>query len=245
MSVETGNITNILSGIQTNFTRENVTNHFYSESGDKSYEALLSELESEKLAEVSAILHHPELQYLIRDGHITVAAIKPHSEESKLGVMDDIEGEAAILEQIKAPLAKIFQISLSITPDDISRFYPEELQHRLQELPHPVYGTVWNNFISYMTSGPMTYALLYDEAGNAVDEWRRQIGSTDPSQAAPDSIRGKYARSIDHNLVHGSANIEDAHREVGWLANYIDTVLLGENGDGFTDPLPELVTPGI
>lgn len=45
------------------------------------------------------------------------------------------------------------------------------------------------------------------------------IGSTDPSDATPGSIRGQYAQEMSDNIIHGSDSDESADREVSlWFA---------------------------
>jgi nucleoside-diphosphate kinase len=65
---------------------------------------------------------------------------------------------------------------------------------------------------SYVMSGPVVAMVV--EGKNAVSVMRLLIGSTDPSQAAPGTIRGDLALDIGRNVVHASATVEDAEREV-------------------------------
>jgi len=62
----------------------------------------------------------------------------------------------------------------------------------------PFYGEL----VEYMTSGPIVAAILEKE--NAVETFRRLIGATNPKEAAPGTIRSKYAASIAANAIHGS-----------------------------------------
>ena len=62
-----------------------------------------------------------------------------------------------------------------------------------------------------MSSGPIVAAIL--EKDNAVEEFRKLIGATDPSKADAGTIRQKYAKSIDANAVHGSDSDENAEIE--------------------------------
>jgi nucleoside-diphosphate kinase len=61
---------------------------------------------------------------------------------------------------------------------------------------------------AYMSSGPIVPMILEKE--NAVEDFRKLIGATDPSKAAPGTIRNLFAKSIDANAVHGSDSDENA-----------------------------------
>ena len=66
----------------------------------------------------------------------------------------------------------------------------------------------FNDLINYMTSGPIVAAIL--EKDNAVDDFRKLIGSTNPEEAAEGTIRRLFAKSISENAVHGSDSDENA-----------------------------------
>jgi nucleoside-diphosphate kinase len=68
----------------------------------------------------------------------------------------------------------------------------------------PFYGEL----VEFMSSGPIVAAILEKE--NAVADFRTLIGATNPSEAAPGTIRAKYAKSIGENAVHGSDSDENA-----------------------------------
>jgi nucleoside-diphosphate kinase len=70
----------------------------------------------------------------------------------------------------------------------------------------------FSGLISYMTSGPCVPIVL--QKVNAVDEFRKLIGSTDPSKAAEGTIRKLYASNIQENIVHGSDSDENAAKEI-------------------------------
>jgi nucleoside-diphosphate kinase len=61
----------------------------------------------------------------------------------------------------------------------------------------PFYGEL----VAFMSSGPITAAIL--EKDNAVEDFRKLIGATNPAQAEEGTIRKKYATSIGENAVHG------------------------------------------
>lgn len=68
----------------------------------------------------------------------------------------------------------------------------------------PFYGEL----VSYMTSGPIVAAIL--EKDNAVADFRKLIGATDPAEAEAGSIRARFAESKAKNAVHGSDSDENA-----------------------------------
>lgn len=63
----------------------------------------------------------------------------------------------------------------------------------------------------YMSSGPIIPMILEKE--NAVEDFRKLIGATDPSKAAPGTIRALFAKSIDANAIHGSDSDDNARIE--------------------------------
>jgi len=85
----------------------------------------------------------------------------------------------------------------------------------------------YNDLVEYMTSGPCVPIALEKE--NAVEDYRKLIGATDPEQAAPGTIRKLYAANKAENAVHGSDSDENAAIEIAHffsrkelLENYID-----------------------
>lgn len=70
----------------------------------------------------------------------------------------------------------------------------------------------FNDLITYMTSGPCIPIAL--ERENAVEEFRRLIGATDPAKAAEGTIRKLFADNIQENIVHGSDSDENAVKEI-------------------------------
>lgn len=68
----------------------------------------------------------------------------------------------------------------------------------------PFYGELCD----FMSSGPIVAAIL--EKDNAVEDFRKLIGATDPAKAEPGTIRKLYASSVGENAVHGSDSDENA-----------------------------------
>ncbi len=71
----------------------------------------------------------------------------------------------------------------------------------------PFYGEL----VEFMSSGPIVAAIL--EKDNAVDDFRKLIGATDPAKAEPGTIRALFAKSMGENAVHGSDSDENAFIE--------------------------------
>lgn len=68
----------------------------------------------------------------------------------------------------------------------------------------PFYGEL----VDFMSSGPIVAAVLEKE--NAVEDFRKLIGATNPAEAEEGTIRAKYAKNIGENAVHGSDSNENA-----------------------------------
>ncbi len=64
------------------------------------------------------------------------------------------------------------------------------------------------DLVNFMISGPIVAAVLEKE--NAIEDFRKLIGATNPKDAAEGTIRNKYAESIEANAVHGSDSNENA-----------------------------------
>ena len=70
----------------------------------------------------------------------------------------------------------------------------------------------FNDLLTYMTSGPCVPIALEKE--NAVEDFRKLIGATDPAKADEGTIRKMYAENIERNIVHGSDSDENAAKEI-------------------------------
>ena len=107
----------------------------------------------------------------------------------------------AILNQIteagfQISAMKLTQLSLA----DAEAFYSVHKER-------PFFGEL----VEFMTSGPIVAAIL--EKDNAVEDFRKLIGSTNPAEAAEGTIRARFATSIGENAVHGSDSDENAQIE--------------------------------
>ncbi len=93
---------------------------------------------------------------------------------------------------------------LKLRPEEAQMFYEV---HR----GRPFYDSL----IEFMSSGPIVVAILEKE--NAVAEYRKLIGSTDPAKAEPGTIRKLFATSVQANAVHGSDSDENAKQEADFF----------------------------
>lgn len=69
----------------------------------------------------------------------------------------------------------------------------------------------FNDLVGFMSSGPVVAAILEKE--NAVEDYRKLIGATNPENAEEGTIRKLYAESMQNNAVHGSDSDENAALE--------------------------------
>ena len=120
----------------------------------------------------------------------TFTMLKPDSvEKGNIG---------AILEKINSAGFRVVAMKLTQMSDqDARRFYSIH-----KDRPF------FDDLVSYMTSGPIVAAILEKE--NAVEQFRKLIGSTDPTEAAEGTIRNLFASSISENAIHGSDSDENA-----------------------------------
>jgi len=69
----------------------------------------------------------------------------------------------------------------------------------------------YQELVGFMSSGPIVAAIL--EKDNAVADFRKLIGATNPKEAEEGTIRAKYAANVGENAVHGSDSDENAQIE--------------------------------
>lgn len=198
----------------------------FSKENRTQYSEHLKALDKERLNLIVDVLTHPATERLIEQGNITLGAIKPNAQESRLQAIDDVSAEEEIFEHLSQRkdfgLQIMFAVSLKPSVREMEEFY-KDVKENLQNVPHKDGGTIWDKVLGHMTSGPVTYFLLYSPDGNAVNKWRTIIGATDPAKADKDSVRGKFALKISNNLVHGSSGstkeeaVANVKHEVHWL----------------------------
>src|SRR3990170_1695627 len=84
-----------------------------------------------------------------------------------------------------------------LSPEKAGEFYAVHKER-------PFYGEL----VEFMSSGPIIAAIL--EKSNAVADFRKLIGATDPAKADAGTIRKLYAASVGENAIHGSDSDENA-----------------------------------
>jgi nucleoside-diphosphate kinase len=127
------------------------------------------------------------------NGDFTLSIIKPNAVRTgKIGPILAMINEAGF-EIVAMKMVKI-------TPEQAADFY---VVHK----DKPFY----DGLIEFMISGPVFVIILKHK--NAVEEFRKLIGATDPAKAEQGTIRKLFAVSVQLNAIHGSDSDENAKRE--------------------------------
>jgi len=124
----------------------------------------------------------------------TLAILKPDC------IRKELAGK--VLSQIQVAGFKIIGLKMIRLSEDSAKGFYEIHKER----------PFFNDLIIYMTSGPCIPIVLEKE--NAVEEFRKLIGATDPAKAEEGTIRKLYASNIQENIVHGSDSNENAQKEI-------------------------------
>jgi nucleoside-diphosphate kinase len=136
------------------------------------------------------------------NGNITLTMVKP--EAVRNGNMGNI------IAKIEEGGFKIIAMKyLRLTKQQAQLFY---YVHR----ERPFYGEL----VDFMSSGPIIAAVLEKE--NAVEAYRKFIGSTNPKDAAPGTVRALYGTNIQENAVHGSDSDENALKEAAFFFSELE-----------------------
>jgi nucleoside-diphosphate kinase len=125
----------------------------------------------------------------------TFAMVKPD------GVQKGLVGE--IISRFEKKGLKMVALKImKITPELAEKHYGE---HKGK----PFFA----DLVNFITSGPVAAMVL--EGENVIPTVRTMMGATNPQDAAPGTIRGDFALTIDENIIHGSDSPESAMREIG------------------------------
>ncbi|MFC2131344.1 nucleoside-diphosphate kinase [Bacteroidota bacterium] len=127
----------------------------------------------------------------------TLAIIKPDA------VKKNVIGEITAM-ITKAGFNILGMKMLKITPIQAGAFYEV---HR----ERPFYG----DLVEYMSSGPVVAIAL--EKVNAIEDYRKLIGATNPEEAEEGTVRKLYGESKSYNAVHGSDSVENGVKEIAFF----------------------------
>lgn len=134
----------------------------------------------------------------------TFAIIKPDA------VSRNLQGE--ILSRIHKAGFQIIAIkSMRLTKEEAGGFYAV---HR----ERPFFGELTD----FMSSGKIFAMVL--ETDGAISKWRETMGGTDPSKAAPGTIRRDLGTSIQMNCTHGSDAPETAAFEISYFFSAMELI---------------------
>ncbi len=129
--------------------------------------------------------------------NITFAIIKPEAIKKKL-----IGKITTIIEENQFEIQGITIIQMTLEKS--------KLFYKMHE-DRPFY----NDLCTYMCSGKIVAMVL--KKTNAVENFRRLIGATNPKEAAKDTIRYQFGTSIEENAIHGSDSDDNANREIAFF----------------------------
>ena len=105
-------------------------------------------------------------------------------------------------------LARIYQAGFTVIALKITQM----TEHQAGEFYAMHQGKpFFDNLVGFMSSGPIAVAILKKE--NAVEDFRRLIGSTNPNEAADGTLRHDFGTSLTANAVHGSDSDKSAELE--------------------------------
>ncbi len=124
----------------------------------------------------------------------TLILVKPD------GLQRALSGE--IIDRLEKTGLKISGIKLLRLSEDIASKHYEEHTGK----------PFFEDLVNYICSGPIIAMVL--EGPNAVEKARNIIGKTNPLESPAGTIRGDLGLEVSRNLIHGSANISDANREI-------------------------------
>lgn len=175
-----------------------------------------------RLVHLNELLQNKVIDELIDEGKITLGIIKPNAYQGRNLPEGDEAAASFLLNEIGQENI-IFTFSTKLTKEQIETFY-KDVKEKYTNIPDKTQGyKVWESTFKMLDSGPVTFVLIFRQKGDAVEWWREKMGKTHPTEAAPETIRGKYAieANMPNNLTHGSDSIENAKKEIGIFRNIL------------------------
>ena len=126
----------------------------------------------------------------------TLVLLKPDAVERKLA--------GAVISRFEAKNLDIVAMELrQLDADTLAKHYEEHVGKGF-----------YNELVEFMSRGPVV-AMVIEGPENTWEVVRNMMGTTNPAQAAPGTIRGDLGILFTENLVHGSDSLESAQREIG------------------------------
>ena len=98
---------------------------------------------------------------------------------------------------------------IKLTPEKAAEFYAVHKER-----------SFFQELVDFMSQGPIITAIL--EKDNAVEDFRKLIGATDPSKADEGTIRKLFAASVGENAIHGSDSDENAKIEGDFMFSMLE-----------------------
>ena len=106
-------------------------------------------------------------------------------------------------------VSRFEEVGLTIERMELGMVTPEQAAaNYVEHQGKPFY----EGLVAYITSGPVVKMVVSGE--NAVSVCRKLMGTTNPAEAAPGTIRGDFGLIMDANVIHGSDSPESAQREI-------------------------------
>ena len=102
---------------------------------------------------------------------------------------------------------------IRLTPEKAAEFYAVHKER-----------SFFQELVDFMSQGPIITAIL--EKDNAVEDFRKLIGATDPAKAAEGTIRKLFATSVGENAIHGSDSDENAKIEGDFMFSMLEQFYL-------------------
>ena len=107
-----------------------------------------------------------------------------------------------VIEKLESTGLKITGMKLILINKDLASKHYEEHKDK----------PFFSSLVNFITSSPVVALALNGE--NAIQKTRTMMGSTNPLESSPGTIRGGFGLSLEQNVIHGSANENEALREI-------------------------------
>lgn len=181
------------------------------------------------IRELISILDSSDIKQQIQDGKLTIGMIKPRLDihmkgSTEISFAEDARLLKQLMGQIKEPLEPVVSVSFYMSEEMLETFYAGDPKNRMLGVRTEDGNTKWDDFKSMMSTGPVTFFLLHSKFGNAVDEWRNQMGESWNIDLVSKGKLRKNAKTNNNNLTHGSDSPESVYKELEFIKKYLLTL---------------------